>query len=286
MVIGAEMLRVSLIMATIGRREEIHPLLDSLERQSSLAFELIVVDQNQDELLEPILNRLSLSKMQHTYLKSHRKGLSIARNAAFPCAEFEIIGYPDDDCWYGEEVIANVIAAFANDPDMDGIIGRWSEADAGHDTEHLLKNKEWRQFRTGISGSSICIFFRREMIEKVGGFDERLGVPQWFGAGEETDLIFRCLSSGAKIRYMPNVQIHHSVNARDADMDLERVRRRSRGAGALYRKHGLSYYVIFRGLLSPLVKSFLPPYSFKRILANVTIILGRIEGLICWKNTP
>jgi len=272
-------------MATVGRREEIHTLLDSLERQSSPAFELIVVDQNQGELLEPVLKRLSLSKIPYTYRRIDRKGLSIARNTGFLSARFGIIGYPDDDCWYDEEVIAQVIRAFEHDPDMDGMIGTWSETDAGYDTGHLLQNREWRRFRTGISGASICIFLRRELVENVGGFDERLGVPLWFGAGEETDLILRCLGSGAKMRYMPDVQIHHPVDARDAAIDLERTRVRSRGAGALYRKHGLSWYVMLRGLMAPLVKSFLPPYSTRQILANFTIMLGRIEGFICWKNT-
>jgi glycosyltransferase involved in cell wall biosynthesis len=274
-------------MPTFARSKEINRLLDSLENQTSLAFELIIVDQNENRLLEPILQRLSQSNIPYQYVTTNRKGLSIARNIAFPYAKHEIVGFPDDDCWYEDGNIAEIIDVFARHPNIDGLIGRWSEMDLNYDTEFSLDEKRSRRFKLGISGSSICIFMRKESVRKVNGFDERLGVPLWFNAGEETDFIMRCLNNGARIRYAPGVRIHHPVfsplegNLRDV---LMRCRGRSRGTGALYRKHQLSLFVVFRGFFSPFLRCFIPPYSTKSILANFTTILGRIEGMFFWKS--
>jgi glycosyltransferase involved in cell wall biosynthesis len=277
--------KVSLIMPTIGRREDIYTLLDSLEMQTTCAFELIVVDQNQDGLLEPIICRLSSSAISYLHILTQIKGLSIARNIAFPFAQHDIIGYPDDDCSYEEDALAKVVEYFELNPEVDGLIGRWCEMDLQYDTEFFLDRKDWQRFKLGISAFSSCLFMKKELVKRVAGFDERLGVPLWFNAGEETDFIMRCLSSGARIRYVPSVRIHHPVKSileGSLASVLTRVRSRSRGTGALYLKHRYSWVVISRGLLSPILKSLIPPYSLKRILANITTVLGRIEGMVRW----
>jgi glycosyltransferase involved in cell wall biosynthesis len=279
-------MKVSLIMPTIGRKDEIRTLLDSLERQTTCAFELIIVDQNQDGLLESIIRRLSRSAISYRHIMTEVKCLSIARNIAFPYAQHDIIGYPDDDCSYEDDAISKVIAYFENNPDVDGLVGRWCEMDLEYDTEFLLDRKEWQRFKLGISAFSSCLFMRRELVDKVAGFDERLGVPLWFNAGEETDFVMRCLYTGARIRYVPGVRIHHPVKSileGSLDSVLKRVRSRSRGTGALYLKHRLSWVVISRGLISPILKALLPPYSLKGILANLSTVLGRIEGMVRWK---
>jgi len=274
-------------MPTIGRRDEIYPLLFSLESQTTSAFELIVVDQNQDGSLAPVIQRLSQSGISYRHIMTKKKGLSIARNIAFPYTRYQIIGYPDDDCCYEDSTIAKVVEYFGKYTDIDGLIGRWCEMDTKYDTEFILDIKKWRRFNIGITASSICIFTRKELIEKVSGFDERLGVPLWFNAGEETDFIMRCLSSGARILYVPAIRIHHPVKSileGKLGEVLNRTRSRSRGTGALYRKHRLSWLVVSRGLLSPLLRSFAPPYFLKQILANLVTVLGRIEGMIRWNS--
>jgi glycosyltransferase involved in cell wall biosynthesis len=282
-------MKISLIMATVGRSKEIDRLIDSLLHQTSSAFELIIVDQNPDTRLEPVLQRLSTSSsFSHKHIVTDQKGLSIARNIAFPHVSHEIVGYPDDDCWYEDGVVGKVIEYFENNPEADGVIGRWCEMDVDFEEGFLLNAGRWRRFRLGISAFSSCLFFRRGLVERVGGFDERLGVPQWFNSGEEIDLVIRSLNEGASLRYVPNIRIHHPVKSileGRLDEALKRVRNRSRGVGGLYRKHCLSWFVIGRGLLSPFLKSFLPPYSFRKILANLAIILGRVEGMFFW-NEP
>lgn len=282
-------LRISLIMATIGRPDVIHRLIDSLESQTSADFELIIVDQNPAGVLENISRRLTNSKISYRHVVTDRKGLSLARNIGHQYAGNEIIGYPDDDCWYEEGVVAEVIEFFSNNPSIDGLMARWCERDLNIAAGYFLEREQWRRFRFGATGSSICLFMRRRLVEKVAGFDENLGVPHWFGAGEETDFVMRCLDAEAVIKYVPEVRVHHAINTSLSSGLGEAVRKarsRSRGTGAIYKKHRLSWFVILRGLGSPFLKSFLPPYSCRSILANIFTILGRFEGMLFWNVSP
>src|SRR5574340_342784 len=88
----------SLVLATVGRTAELERFLDALERQTCPDFELLVIDQNPDDRLRPILNRhRGRFEIKHTRSAT---GLSRARNVGLRLARGEIVAFPDDDCWY------------------------------------------------------------------------------------------------------------------------------------------------------------------------------------------
>ncbi len=90
--------RFSLIVATIARTDELRRLLVSLTQQEFSDYEVILVDQNEDDRIQNVIveftDRLTLIRI------SSPKGASRARNSGLPKASGEIIAFPDDDCWY------------------------------------------------------------------------------------------------------------------------------------------------------------------------------------------
>ena len=60
------------------------------------AFRVLVVDQNDDDRLEPVLERPWTYEV--TRLRSAERGLSRARNAALGLLGAELVAFPDDDC--------------------------------------------------------------------------------------------------------------------------------------------------------------------------------------------
>lgn len=74
------------------------------------------------------------------------------------------------------------------------------------------KQATWVDERRALwTAVSFAMFFRREAIALVGGFDETLGVgagTPW-GAGEETDFVIRLIKSGARIWYNPEITVVH-----------------------------------------------------------------------------
>jgi len=83
---------ISLIVATVNRVAEFDRLLCSLEEQSYRDFEVILVDQNPDDRLVPVLRRHARLATQH--LRSER-GLSRARNAGLRAAKGDILASYD-----------------------------------------------------------------------------------------------------------------------------------------------------------------------------------------------
>lgn len=278
-------MNLSLVMATVGRREEVGRMIRSLASQDTRAFELIVIDQNADDRLEPEVSsgRAAGLDIRHERLLPPDQGA--ARNRGIALARYEAIGFPDDDCWYEPAVVSGVLETLEA-ARCDGVVVRWHEEDPRGEPPHRLSEDQWRGFRE-VNASMITQFFRRDLLVTLSGFDPRLGLSRWYGGSEETDLIFRVLRHGFDLQYRPNIVVHHPIATSVPSGDLwkacQGIRSRSRGLGAIYAKHRLSPYVICRGFLAPLLKSLLPPWSVAAVAAGGFSSLGRIEGFLRWR---
>jgi glycosyltransferase involved in cell wall biosynthesis len=280
-------MKASLILATIGRDEDVGHAIRSLAAQSDRRFELIIVDQNPDDRLLRFIEEGKAAGLDLTHLRLDRPSLSGARNLGLAHAKGEIVAFPDDDCWYEPDTVKSMLAAFTADSTCDGIIGHWVEQAAGQNREpkqEVLSGDAWRRFRGG-NASSITLFIKRALLSRLGGFDERFGVGRWYGAAEETDFILRALASGAKLASNPDVRVHHRFSTQPASKLLEdcrNTRKRARGTGGLYAKHRLDAWVIVRGLFAPVILP-LSKADFRNTLRGLFVSLGRTEGLITWR---
>ena len=279
----------TLVLATVDRDRDIAVLAGSLLAQTCRDFELVVVDQNEDERVAPHLEPLVAAGFRVNRIRCPRRGLSYARNRGLELARGAIVGFPDDDCWYEPDVLQRVLERLGGGGELDGVSVRWIELErylgrTGTTTPLVLD--EMRRFR-GPVVTSISLFIRREQVERIGRFDDRLGVGCWYGASEETDLVLRLLESGARMRYLDDVVVHHAFPPRsltEFSLGLCDVqRRRERGIGALYAKHRLSPWVIGRGLVAPLVRSVRAPHPLQALVRALYGVVGRIEGMARWR---
>lgn len=279
----------SLVLATYGRTDQLGAMLDSLRTQLERSFEVLVVDQNPDDRIAPFLHRLDDLGVRVARIRMPEANLSAARNLGVASACGECVAFPDDDCWYEPEALARTRSALEAEPDLDGVVARWVEAtpaDTGN-VSRMLTLDAWRRFRGG-DASSIALFLRRRAVVQLGGFDPRVGVGRWYGAGEETDLLLRMLAAGARIRTVPNARVRHRAPVGPSSFSFDQwqgKRSRERGVGALYAKHRLSPIIVMRGLVAPVVSGFRRRESVSRlagVLYGVAAMLGRIEGMTRW----
>lgn len=276
----------SLILATVGRTDELDRMFASLAAQTFRDFEVVVVDQNADDRLLPHLERARSLGIAVRHLRQTPPNLAAARNVGIEAAYGEWVGFPDDDCWYDKDVLEIVFKRFARDDRPSGVIVRWLEQAEQPLSATNLTWKRSSAFRD-VPVSSITLFCSRALCRKIGGFDSRLGVGQWFGAGEETDFALRALRAGALFTYEPAAQVHHAVasgrpqatsQARDA------IRHRARGTGALYAKHRLSLWVVLRGLAAPVLRPILKGSFGADLVLGWAVTLGRLDGLLRWRR--
>jgi GT2 family glycosyltransferase len=265
-----------LVVATVGRTEELATLLDSLEAQRYPHLRTIVVDQNEDDRVARLLQGRQLD-LRH--LRSER-GLSRARNAALREISADLVAFPDDDCAYPPGLLETVAARFAADAGLDGVTGRAedgegrSSASWKRDAVLLTRENLWNR------ANAATMFLRRELVERVGAFDERLGLGSGrrTSSGEETDYLVRAVSSGARIGYDPTLVVLHDVREDDASIGL----RDGASLGYLLRKHRYPPSTVARMLVRPAGGALVALWHLdvKRARYYAATLRGRVEGYV------
>lgn len=277
---------ISLVMATIGRVADIQRLLDSLCVQTCREFELIVVDQNPDDRLVPLMEEAKSKGLSVLHLRQEKPNLCSARNLGLAHALYEVVAFPDDDCWYERDVLEKVLKRIKGADRPGSVVIRWAEqSPKDMEVEKKLDVAKWRAFREK-DASSITQFYRTAPLRKMGGFDPALGLHSWFGVGEETDLMFRFLAKGLDVVYLPDALVHHAYGLQPTlswAAAFKRTRRRARGTGGIYAKHRLAPWVIARGLLAPMVKGLFSLHRPAQCATQLGASLGRLEGYLRWR---
>ena len=263
-----------LVVATVGRTEELARFLDSVAGQGYEPVRVLVVDQNDDDRVDELLAGRP-GELVHLHAP---QGLSRARNAALARIEADLVAFPDDDCVYPPGLLARVAERFAADDELDGLTGRAESADGASspswkaDPASLTDDNLWNR------AISFSIFLRRRLVERVGPFDERLGLgsQEPWGSGEETDYLIRALRTGARIEYDPALVIHHDVRPDDGRIGY----RDGASMGFLLRKHGYPPRVVARMLVRPLggMAAALVGLDGARTRYYTATLRGRVRG--------
>jgi glycosyltransferase involved in cell wall biosynthesis len=248
-----------LVVATVGRVAELDGLLTSLATQTHRDFRILVVDQNADDRIGPVLAR-------HTSLRTERlesaPGLSRARNTALPHLSGGVVAFPDDDCTYPADLLERVAARLTADPGVDGLTGREPSWTIG--AALLTRDNLWNR------AISFTIFLRRQVVERVAAFDEKLGLPG--SSGEEIDYLIRALDAGARIEYDPSLVVQHPAKP----VDLTAVGARDgESIGYILRKHRYPPTTVARMLLRPAGGVLLNP---RRAGFHLATLRGRLRG--------
>lgn len=203
-------MKFSLVMATLGRSDEVERLFCTLANQSYKNFELIVIDQNDDDRVSRLVTKFGNS-MEIVYLTS-KKGLSRARNVGLRHIRGEIVCFPDDDCWYHPDTLKYVASRFMAEPGLAGLTG-CSVDNSGIPTQGrwATEQLEVDRYNVWTCATSYTIFLRSSAVRQVGNFDEMLGVgsgSRW-GAGEEVNYLLGVLGNAMRVCYEPTLRIYH-----------------------------------------------------------------------------
>ncbi len=199
------------LILTGGRRllELDRFFLSILNLCSKESLQIVFIDQG-GVSVDTRFDRVSWVDIVH--VKASPMSLSAARNLGLKHATGDIIGFPDDDCWYPEGLVSLVLNFFRANKEISclctNVFDPQNGLSYGNRPVDVIIDINYRNmFRLPIS---VGIFVRRNALEKVGCyFDEQLGAGAKFGSGEETELIYRLLCSNKRIRYDGHIQVFH-----------------------------------------------------------------------------
>lgn len=247
----------SLVVCTVDRFDRLERLFQSLRAQTCRDFEVVLVDQNPDDRLVPVIENYR-SSFPINHLRSP-KGLSLARNRGLAVSGGAYVGFPDDDCWYRPETLADVASKFRRHGKLCVVTGRTVDASdkpSLSPSGNLEVDVDRKNYLS--CGNSNSIFVTRQLLDVIGGFDERLGVGAVtpFQSGEEADLLLRAVAAGKSARYFPDIVVHHDqVDDVVTSSHATRAAKYGRGFGALMRKHRFDQAYVFYRILRPFLSA-------------------------------
>jgi len=264
------------VVATVGRTDALGRFLASLDAQHYPSARVLVVDQNGDGRLSPVLADREVDIVR---LESPR-GLARARNVGLALVTADIVAFPDDDCEFPPGFLDTVAKRLGSDPDLDGLAGRAVDAvgrsSASWETDRALLTDDnlWNR------ANAATIFLRRSVVERTGAFDERLGLGSGepWSSGEETDYLIRAVRQGARIEYDPSLVVFHDVRPDDGIIGV----RDGASVGYLLRKHRYPPRVLARMLVRPIGGAALAAIrlDLPRARYYVATLVGRIRGYV------
>jgi GT2 family glycosyltransferase len=202
-------LAVSVVVPTCGRAELLRRCVVALEAQSlpAASYEIIVVD---DTLT--------------------RRGPAATRNIGWRRASAPIVAFTDDDTVPDRDWLAHALAAF--EPGVDAVTGRMIMPLPATPTDYE-RNEQGLERAEFVTANCLV---RKEVLERLGGFDESFRLP-W---REDSDLHFRLLEAGCRIVRASDAIVVHPVRPAPWGVSL-RQQRKVMFDALLFRKHRALY---------------------------------------------
>jgi GT2 family glycosyltransferase len=234
--VSAAELMISVVVPTRGRPRLLNRCLASLvlQRFDRARFEIIIVDDRPNEDTRQVVARW----VEHTggaplvsYIPSFGPhGPAAARNIGWRAARGDVVAFTDDDTIAGSAWLEHGLRCF--DDRVHAAWGRvvrplpGTPTDCRRDAGSLGK-------ADFVTANCFC---RRQVLEAIGGFDERFR-DAW---REGADLYFRLLDYPAKIVHVPKAVVTHPIRPAAWGSSLAQMRKLQFDA-LLFKKHPARY---------------------------------------------
>lgn len=236
---------VSVIVPVREHVAGVRELISRLGRQtlSAGSFELVIGgDGAVPELLEEIASGGWVSVVHGPCMTSYA-----ARNRAARQAQGQILAFCDSDCLPEPSWLEEGLAALRH---AEVVAGEVTFVPPAEPTVWSLLTADMflDQERNVLLGRGVTanLFVRREIFERVGGFDDTLP------SGGDYDFVRRCVATGARLTYQPRAVVRHPTLDRRHDF-LRKVSTTNRWAAARRARSGERLAVSSLLTLAPIV---------------------------------
>jgi glycosyltransferase involved in cell wall biosynthesis len=289
---------VSVLVCTRNRRENVLPTIRSVQAGGYARFELLILDQSDDDNTEKVSTALCAEDTRLRYFRLPRPGKPLALNEGLKHVRGRYVLLTDDDCEAMPGWVDAIVAAFEGDARVGCIYG--SVDAATHDAAEgyvparavtrahtvfgldSFLTRAWGNFGMGAN-----MAVRTDVISRLGGWDPCIGPGTKFGSGDDTDLAVRTLRAGHGLHFCPSAKVvHYGFRLwKSSRKDFTRI---GFGLGAVFAKH-LRCGAFFPGGLR--VAAHEAAQSAKRLSrwqrpGSVSFLSGWLRGLLAGLRQP
>ena len=219
--------KISVVVCTYNRAGLLVGALQSLCEQTLAAsqYEVIVVDNKSEDNTHAVTEKFCSLYPNVRYCFETKQGLSHARNLGWQESKGEYVAYIDDDCKVpehflavAEDIIEQVFPVVFGGPSYafyDIPKPRWYKDSYG--SHEPYKEARTLDKKECVNIYGMNMFFRRSVLQAMGGFDPRFGMSgKKIAYSEETvmlKLIYDAMPDQV-IYYDPKLYVYHLVPAK------------------------------------------------------------------------
>jgi len=205
-------MHLSIVIPTYKRYDLLKQCLDSVLQQDYplTEYEVIVVDDAQDDRVKALLDQLKEKHPNLQYLAQNHRGPAVARNLGIRFSSGEIIGFIDDDCLVDRDWVKLMVLAHLKNPIVAAVGGLTIPATPKSTVlaSQFLSNCS---IATYYQGSTQVIFFPtcnvslKRMIFQTCQFDENFPAP----GGEDLEFFWKLFKDGHRFIWEKNIKTIH-----------------------------------------------------------------------------
>jgi glycosyltransferase involved in cell wall biosynthesis len=174
-------LKISIITATLNRKDFLPRCIEAVAQQSYPYKEHLIVDGGSTDGTVDLLRSYSQTYPHIRWISEEDNGISNAFNKGLSMVTGDVIGIIGDDDFHEPGAFETVIAEFERNPSIGVVSGNCDHiyndgtlrftVKAGF-TSHQDLIEFWKNWGRTTYLPPQSTFFRKEVIDKVGGFDE------------------------------------------------------------------------------------------------------------------
>lgn len=184
----------SIIIPCLNEEKFIGPLLESLRSQTDKQFEVIIIDGKSEDKTVDVINQYKESFPEFRLIIAEKRGVSYQRNLGASLSKYDHFLFLDADSRLNPRFLATFKKDIARKKADVACAYVWP------DNENVLDWMFWLNANLFMEASryvkpmgiGMNLYFRREVFEALGGFDEKLRVA------EDVVLIQKAVKHGAK----------------------------------------------------------------------------------------
>jgi glycosyltransferase involved in cell wall biosynthesis len=199
--------RVSIAIPAYDEEEEICGAMNEAFNQTYLDREIVVVDDGSTDKTLENARRCARGKEDTRVVSTLHGGLTHARNVALSQCKGEIVVFLECDCVYDGDYVEKAVNALDENPNASAVCLtgaplklRSTLATECIEIENVVQHELLRQ---GKLQPFYAWVFRKQSLESIGGFDEKLF------QGEDKDMFRRYTAAGNKVVWVPGVHWKH-----------------------------------------------------------------------------
>ena len=171
------------------------------------------------------------------YLCEPIPGVNSARNRALNEARGQLLAYLDDDVVVDSGWLSGLMNAWSENPTAAAYTGQVLPYELVSDAQVIFEQRggfrqgfkkicysqtllgnSWHPLKTWTFGVSANMAIQKDILQKLGGFDEVLGPGTLPGGGDDLDIFYRVIRAGHSLQYAPDYLVFHRHRREKKDL--------------------------------------------------------------------